>query len=283
MSTSRKLTNKRDIMKIVITTDFSPNAQTAIDYALWLFRGKTTKFYILHAYRSIPSSPENKTTIEAKLKDLVKNLKIENQNPEHRFKSVLISGSILQAISETVKEKQADFVIIGTKGSSALKEIYMGSNAVNVIKNIDSCPVVAVPTTYEVNANSNEILFPNDLNHAFSLEELKPLINMVKLSDSTLVVVYFSVGKKFSIEDKLRNKELLGDHFKEIKSNFIYLDTEDSISATIVKMEKENEKIQMVAMFQNTHGYFEKLMREPVIRNVVFKTEIPFLVLPKIK
>ncbi|WP_339714090.1 universal stress protein [uncultured Kriegella sp.] len=270
-------------MRIVITTDFSLNAQKAIDYALWLFRGRATKFYILHAYQNIPSSPENKTTTYEKLKDLVKSLKEKSQNPQHSFKSVLISGSILYAISEAVKEKQADFVFIGTQGSSALKEIYMGSNAVNVIKNIDSCPVVAVPTTYEVNANSNEILFPNDLNHAFSPEELKPLINMVKLSDSTLAVVYFSVGKKFSVEDKLRNKELLGDHFKEIKSNFIYLNIEDSISSAIVKMEQENQKIQMVAMFPNPHGFLEKLMREPVIRNVVFKTEVPFLVLPKLK
>lgn len=269
-------------MKIVITTDFSLNAQKAIDYALWLFRERATKFYILHAYRSIPSSPENKTTTEAKLKNLVKNLKEANQNHEHKFKSVVISGSILHAISETVSEKKADFVIIGTKGSSALKEIYMGSNAVNVIKNIDSCPILAVPTSYQPISNNNEILFPNDFSHAFSPEELKPLINMVKISDSTLKVVYFNTGKNLDIKHKL-NKELLEERLKEVKSKFLNIDTEDSISTTIVNLEKENQNIQMVAMFPNTHGYFEKLMREPVIRNVVFKTEVPFLVLSKLK
>jgi len=39
----------------------------------------------------------------------------------------------------------------------------------------------------------------------------------------------------------------------------------------------------MVDMLKNKQGFFKKLLREPVLRNVAFKTGVPLLVLPDIE
>lgn len=263
---------------ILIPTDFSINAQKAIDYALFLFEREACNFYILNAYLIVPSAPGNKLDAEHKLAQIVQKLETHKENPKHIFEWILIMDSPLNAINVTIIDKNVDYVFMGTKGSSGLREIFIGSTAMSVIKHIDHCPIFAVPAEYEYDL-PEQIVFINDFRKPLKENELVPLVTIAKLWDSTLNIVHIKVEKELVDAEKL-NKESLRNSLKGVKHHFIEVKMEYMLSSTIHRLENENKNIGMVAMLKNKHGFFKKLFREPVIRNVAFKTKVPLLVLP---
>ncbi len=82
-------------------TDFSKNAQKAIDYAIALFENEECIFYLIHAYHDAPSSSENKKTAGENLKQLAKSLRSKN-NPKHGFEWVLESDSVINLTNRTI-------------------------------------------------------------------------------------------------------------------------------------------------------------------------------------
>jgi len=269
------------MFNILLPTDFSDNAQKAIDYAIYLFDKEECTFYLLHAYYDVPSASDTKFNSENELKHLVEGIASKNENPKHHFERVFLTDSVVNALNITIIDKAVDYIFMGTKGASSLRNIFMGSNTVRVIKQLDTCPIVAVPADYDYDL-PDEIAFANDFKHTFIAIELVPLINFTQLWNSTLLVVHIRSEKKLSNDQKL-NKELLKNALKEVKIRFLEVQMEVSISSTLYRLEKENKKIGMVALLKIKRGFFEKLLREPVIRNISFNTKVPLLVLSKIE
>ncbi|MGB5553558.1 MAG: universal stress protein [Flavobacteriaceae bacterium] len=265
---------------ILLPTDFSENAQKAIKYAVSLFAKEPCQFYLLHAYYNIPSSPGNKFDAEKELNALVNDVSSRYINDLHTFEGVLLVDNPLNAINTAITDKEIDFVFMGTKGASGLRTVFLGSNTAYVIKHIDTCPIVAVPALYD-HGVPEEIAFANDFKKEVDPRELNPLIKIAKLWDSEITVVHIDAEEKLSDMQKL-NRALLRNSFKNITHRFAMETMDLSVSSTIRRMEIEHKTIGMVAMLKNKHGFIEKLMREPVIRNVTFTTEVPFLVLPSL-
>lgn len=89
-------------------------------------------------------------------------------------------------------------------------------------------------------------------------------------------------AKKELDETQKLNKELLRNSLKDIRHRFVKVKKQDSVSSTLNQLEKEYKNIGMVALLKTKHGFFEKLVREPIVRKMAFKTNVPLLVLPQI-
>lgn len=268
------------MLKVLLPTDFSENARKAIDYAVRLFEKEECLFYVLHAYHDAPSATKTKTDLENDLKQLVQTISQERQNPEHNFRSVFMVESLVNALNITMIDMAIDYIFMGTKGVSSLFNVFMGSNTVRVIKQLDTCPIVAVPADYDY-AQPEEILFANDFKHHFIAPELKPLIKLTRLWDSTLWAIHLFAGKALDNAQK-KNKEALKHALKGVKTRFSEVQMEVSITSTLYKLEMENKKIGMVALLKTKHGFLEGLFHEPVLRKMTFNTEVPLLILPEI-
>ncbi|SDE48622.1 Nucleotide-binding universal stress protein, UspA family [Pricia antarctica] len=263
--------------KILLPTDFSDNAQKAIDYALYLFEKETCTFYLLHAYFNVPSATGNKMTAKEDLKQLAQTLEAKN-NSKHLFKTIMETDSVINLVNRTVINKGVDFVFMGTKGSSAMREILIGGNTTDVLKHLVFCPVVTVPEGHD-HGLPEEIVFATDFKHRFEKHELVPLIILTKIWNSRLTVVHVHTEKELN-DDQKQNKELLKQGLKPIKSKFMEIKMEDTIAGTLRNFEREKTEIGLLALLRTRHGYFQKLLREPVVRNMAFRTEVPFMVLP---
>ena len=268
------------MLKILLPTDFSENAQKAIEYAVRLFEKEECLFYVLHAYHDAPSATKTRVDLENDLKQLVETISQERKNPEHNFKSVFMIDSLVNALNITMIDKAIDYIFMGTKGISSLFDVFMGSNTVRVIKQLDTCPIVAVPADYDY-APPKEILFANNYKHRFITPELEPLIKLTRLWDSTLSAIHLLSGKALDKAQK-KNKEALKRALKGVKTRFSEVQMEVSITSTLYKLEKENKKIAMVALLKTKHGFLEGLFHEPVLRKMTFNTEVPLLILPQI-
>lgn len=263
--------------RILLPTDFSENAQNAIDYAIYLFEREPCTFYLLHAYYIVPSETGTKVDAGTSLKTVQKKLE-ETKSPQHSFESVLVTNTALSAIESTILDKKIDYVFMGTKGSSALKKIFMGSVTTSVIKYINSCPIVAVPDVYDYDI-PDHIIFANDFNHMFTEPLLKPLLELSALWDSNVDIVYIDSKKKME-EHQKSNKKLLLQFLSETRHTFVKITKTKSVSFTLKDLQTQYEHIGMIAFLMTKHGIFDKLLREPIIRNMVFMTKVPLLLIP---
>ena len=267
------------MLNILLPTDFSVNAQKAIDYAVRLFEREACIFYVLHAYHDAPSDVKTRVDLENDLKHLVEILS-KKENPKHLFKPVFLIESVVNALNITMIDKAIDYTIMGNKGVSSLFNVFMGSNTVRAISQLDTGPIIAVPADYDYD-RPEEIVFANNFKHRFIAAELEPLIKVTKLWDSTLSVIHILTGKILEKIQK-QNKEALKHALKGVKSRFSEVQMEVSITSSLYKLEKENKKIGMVALLKTKHGILENLFHEPVVRKMTFNTEVPLLILPEI-
>lgn len=280
---------------ILLPTDFSTNARNAIDYAVSLFEKVECVFHILHAFEVGPSNLSStmgkakdtrlfrsiKDESQRGLKALMDELELSNNNSLHSFSGSSIADTLINAIGRTTIDKDVQYIFMGTKGSSALKEVFMGSNTVRVIRKIDFCPIMAVPEDY-VFVPPKEIAFATNFEHTYSEVELVPLMELAKLWDSKITIVHKGTGKELHPHQQTA-KDLLPKRLFGIKYGFEEIKGHNNISGAINKYTRENENIGMISMVNYWHSFFEKLTNENVINRVAFSTEIPFLIFPLIE
>tara|TARA_R110002153_G_scaffold71711_2_gene187956 strand:+ start:239 stop:625 length:387 start_codon:yes stop_codon:yes gene_type:complete len=115
--------------------------------------------------------------------------------------------------------------------------------------------------------------------HAFTSSELTPLIKLASLWGSIINIVY--INSKNELEDiQKSNKVLLQNQLNETKHRFIMVKKKNSVSSTLKDLEKQYTNIGMVTFLKTKHSFFEKLVREPIIKNMSFMTNVPLLILP---
>jgi nucleotide-binding universal stress UspA family protein len=281
--------------KILLPTDFSDNARNAIDYALYLFEKEECIFHVMNSYQAGPSGLSStrskahgtrlyraiKDEAERRVKNLLKDLRDKNQNSLHTFEGLSVSDSLLNAVGRITIDKDVDYIFMGTKGSSAIKEIFMGSNTVKVIQNIDFCPIIAVPGDYIFDL-PDKIAFATNFEHMYSKIELIPFIDLAKLWNSEITIVHVDMEEKGLTKQQKRSKNVLIDRLYGLSHSFEEIKGERKISDAIKSYVSNEKEVGMVAMIGYWHSFFEKLTKENVIKRVAFNTEVPFMVFPLI-
>ena len=278
--------------RIVLPTDFSENAWNAIAYALSIFKEGEYEFLIVNAYQVGSSGlmtkmgRANDTRLfqllkeesERGLEQVLTRIREIDHNPRHSFKTLSIVDTLANAIGKTVYGKEVDCIVMGTKGATGLKEVFMGSNTHKIIEEIDFCPIIAVPEDYKNRGTLDTILLATGYEHLFEAYEFKPLIDIAKLFDSKILVTY--VGNLDKLAPKqLKARKLIEKHLKSIKYEFVEVEKDTSVNKTIQKMVEENSRIDMVAIINYWHSLLEKITHEPVIKKISFNTPVPFLVM----
>lgn len=145
--------------KILYATDFSDNAKNAFQYALNLsqaFGSNITAIHVqekgnpYHAY--LPNSVQ-----EHFLKTMTQDYELFLKEAQSLRQSAsaagmpnldvhyeLKEGSPVKEIIETAEEQKSNLIVMGSKGITNLKKLFLGSNTIRVIKRSE-VPVLVVP------------------------------------------------------------------------------------------------------------------------------------------
>ena len=274
---------------ILIPTDFSDNAYKAISYAVRLLKDETCTFHLLHTYTPaiyqseyLLHSPGQlglgdiyRTDSETKLEDLKQKVISQFNNPKHIFKTYSAFSVLMEAIDELVESKKIDLLIMGTQGATGAKEIFLGSSTVHTIKRA-KCPVLAIPFDFDIEM-PRKILFPTDYEIEYNFELIKQVLFIAKVHKSTLDIMHVRSGYELSEEQK-KNKGKLDHLLAETKHKFHELPDQGIIEAINSIQAELNH--QMLVMVKNKHSFLENLFLKPVINQIGFHSNIPFMVLP---
>jgi nucleotide-binding universal stress UspA family protein len=189
---------------ILVPIDFSANSKKAMDYAALLAQKLDMRIILLHAYH--PSKAEKITNsyklwTEKTLLGTPEEMEFELSAWCHSIRSmkdapvcssIFIKCDLLDEISYMVETHAADLVIMGTKGASGLKEVFIGSNTARVMQLV-SCPVIAVPETYQY-TGIKKIVFATDY-HERDIACICFLVRFARKFNAELMVVHMLDGE----------------------------------------------------------------------------------------
>ena len=274
------------MIKVLLPTDFSDNALNAIQYAEKLFKDERCTFYLLNTYTPVIYSYDfqmNTGGYLGEVSDVIKNnsiselgkIKDKFLNDKHTIETISSFNILTDEITDIVKEKSIDLVIMGTKGATGAKEVLFGSNTIHVIKRA-KCPVLAVPDGYFFEKPS-DILFPSDYKVDYTESQLKILKKLAALYKSKIHVLHVSYSRDLNekeIKNKIKLEKLLVDF------NDSYHDVKDQEIRVAINEFQRSTYVQLLIMINNKHSFFENLFFKPVINQIGFHLNVPFLVIP---
>ncbi|MDG2307114.1 MAG: universal stress protein [Candidatus Binatia bacterium] len=159
------------VNKVLVATDFSENAQGAIDWAGEVARVHGAHVELFHALQApplvlapeiVPLPPEfyerDREHAEKLLAEKAEELRARGLQVE----TSLRSGSARDAILEEAARADVDLVVVGARGTTALERLLLGSVAARVVRDA-ACPVLAIPLE-QVGAHRpiHRLLVPTD-------------------------------------------------------------------------------------------------------------------------
>jgi len=153
--------------KILVPTDFSKTAQTAVAVAADVARKAGAELILLHVIEEASGSSfnvEGEATYRGDSEETFFTLKLIERAKKQMAKALeddklsglkvrqeLRVGNAFHGMTTIIAERKVDLVVMGTAGSSDLENVVIGSNTEKVVR-IAHCPVLTVnkkPTTTE--------------------------------------------------------------------------------------------------------------------------------------
>jgi nucleotide-binding universal stress UspA family protein len=272
---------------ILIPTDFSDNAWNAITYALQFFKKEKCKFYLLHTYTptfyrmdyamggpAFNAIPDMEVDVAlAGLQKTLKDVQEQFPNKNHSFEIVSAFNTLTDEVNELSKKKDIDLVVMGTQGATGAKQFFMGTSTVFVIRKA-KVPVMAIPNNCRFQPDK-KVLFPSDFLSPYKKTEVYHIIELAKTHGAEVTVLHVKEEYVLS-ETQLANKYRLLKHLRNTPYNIVEVRGKLMPDAVLEYIEEHD--MDMLAMMNRDHSFFEKILIKQNIDQIGFHVHIPFLV-----
>jgi len=259
-------------MKILLPTDFSNNAKKAIDYAIQCFpNADFTLLHIVYLHQAgstmiVDINHELVKANQPKINELI--LQLKQKNSQLKIKGKVDVGFFSQTIIELTQEIEIDLIILGTKGSSGLEEVLIGSNAADVVKNVNK-PILIVPHNCEVKCPQH-ILLSSD----FSPESQKKEMNLID-TIRTYFNAQLDLLHVFSSKDK--TKDVNYSDLIEKKEVEIHVISSEIIEDAILSYAHE-KKYDLITLIPKDRGLIRNLFHHSITKKLSMHSDIPLLI-----
>lgn len=263
---------------IIVPTDFSDYAQTALRYAISIANRFGSAIHLVNGVDIVSSTGiytdvNNmiQETAMIKLKDVVSENSKELQNLSVIIPKT-IRGEIVGGIVDYAKDVNADLIVMGTQGASGLKEIFIGTTAQGVIKH-SKLPVLVIPKETKL-MEPKQMALTVDQEEIHSEDVLSPFKKLVQAFDAKAIVFHFNAQYEVSTVDPNLDKYLSDIDY----STHNHYSGEKNVERAINEFVKE-EGIDLLTMVRRKRSFFDRIFHKSVTTREVFHSKVPVLIL----
>lgn len=194
---------------ILVPCDFSKPAVNAFRFALDIARKSKGTVHLLNVVE-LPAIHDPVIMpvmafergflkeLKGKIMDRFSKMNAQYNKAKVTVRSEVAFGSPARMIGETIRKRKIDLVVMGTHGTSGIREYVVGSNAEKIVRQ-SPVPVLAIKE-YPRNGIKN-IVFPNDLD----TEKQEKLIQKVKelqaFFKATIHILYINTPTNFTADN----------------------------------------------------------------------------------
>ena len=242
--------------RILVPTDFSPQAENALKVAAQIARKNGAAIYLEHSL-DMPSHFALSGNKSAKPESIYF-IRLAEQNFEELLKKEYLfdlevheaigHGEIYDDVQLAVKDKNIDLIVMGSHGTSGFKELFIGSNAEKVVRT-SSIPVLVIKNSHDV-FDVKDFVFATD----FSEECRKPFDAAQKFARAVgakIHLLFINTPADFKTSEE--TQQLMENFVKGMGAANYTLNTynDSSVEKGILGFAK-SKNVQLIGM--STHG-----------------------------
>ena len=267
--------------RILVPTDFTESAETALYYAIEMAKKVNAEIILFHAYTvfdDASSSLENlrrkeKNKIERRLESLT--VKIEHSGGIN-YKVCSAEGPVVKSILNAVKEFKADCIIMGTLGENSLANLVFGSVTAKIIDKA-KCPVISVPESASC-STIKRIVYATDYNSS-DITTLNKVVEIARPYNAQINILHIAYEKESANEEM----NLMRKFMEEVNEQLDYNNFSFQMLAAANIEEKMKEYIQsesadLFAMSAHHKDLWDKLADNSLTNKMAYKSSVPLLV-----
>ncbi len=278
--------------KILVLTDFSNNSMKACMYAAEIAYKSGATIHLLHVVEPVVDKIRQPHALHEKLEDEIIKSRYSEVHavrrsvlslfPSVNIESELASGKVTASILDCARKIEADLILMGTKGATGLKEIFMGSVATDTIGQ-STLPVLAIPEAYKMEQPDAILFATNHFEENTNL--LKPVIELAKLFQATVHTVVFWDTHHADESSYLINTSQLNHYMEFLKRSFPDVSFKGEVlkgedfEQTIVSYDEKNE-VDILAMITYHKSFWDRFLRRSKTKQMTFHSVIPVLAIP---
>lgn len=261
----------------LVPVDFSATSVNAAEYAVALTKDiPDASILLYHVYNRISFATltdkeegSRKMVTDAELNTLKDKLHIsDNQTVSIESEE----GSFIETLEKHALSNHVDMIIMGITGSSRISQVFMGTNTLNVIRNIN-VPVMIVPPDAKFTGIKN-VLFTSDFKDVARttpfaalkkiLDIFKPKLNILNVDSEH----YIELTDEFKIE-----KEVMEDKLSSYNPEFSFLRSYDFLDG--INKFAEAKDIDVIITVPRKHSFLSQLFKTSHTKKLAYHSHVP--------
>lgn len=276
--------------KILFPTDFSSTSNNAFIYALHFTESIKAELIVLHVY-DLPVL--HMGGLPANIKEVYDSIELEKfdnfkdqipflheiadkNNLGHiKWNNILKHGDLIWAINHMVEEESIDYVVMGTKGATGLKETFMGSTTGSVIAESDAI-IIGIPDVAKFHGIKT-ITFTTRFRDK-DIKALQKVVELARAFEAKVTCLYVKTPKSDVHSNVIDDWRIL---FQNDKVSFHIIEHPKAKDAILEFL--ENNQSDMLAMLNYKKGFFEELFHQSLTQKLSYHIAIPILALHEAK
>lgn len=270
--------------KILFPTDFSDVSKNAFIYALKLAEFINAEIVTMHVYQLPQANYVNVSEYLHEIYDVTELSNFENYKDEvpilrkiaeannlgHiKISHVLILGNLVPEIKKITENENFDFVVMGTKGATGLKETFFGTIASKVMNDVKAL-VLAIPEHCKYHP-IEKILF---------ITQYKPedtgsfvrVLSLAKIFQAHIDCLRVASPHHEVKDDSRKDWKVLVEN-NEVTFHSIKGEDVEGIILNFIDL----HKINLIAMHVYHRNFFEKLFEISLSKKLAFHINVPIL------
>lgn len=275
---------------ILVPIDFSNDAYNALFFTTQLLKETNCTFHILNCYdektkvltkkaaehngkelQYVQSADSKEGLLKTKHR-----IVLDTGYAKHIFESISKKGDLIKSVGKLVKDLQIDLVVMGNKGITGAKDLFMGSNTTRVIHSGLACPILTIPKEIDFKTPKHLALV-TDYKNCISAEQMAAILEITRISGASIRVMHINEKERLD-KFETSNMNTLTHYLEEVDHSFHWMPKFASKTEAI-QLFLEELGIDFLIMFKSEHSVMEKIFREAVIKKITFDVELPFLVI----
>ncbi|TXC85329.1 hypothetical protein [Luteibaculum oceani] len=287
-STERKLQNEYLPSTLIVATDFSEGARSAMINAVNTFLPALKKIILLNAY-SVPSiSIGSLVTVkdilfqlsEEGLEEELKVLEKHLGSTAVEIEVLSKNGELFEIINEFKLGEERPMVCLGTTGASNVENVYHGHTTVQTTQKLSNIPVFTLPLGRKLSKPKN-VIYISDIQEIENITRIDTVVGCSLAFGTTIHVAHISERNILQPSRITAADRDLMPFYKELypNANFTYqtLNGIEDIGQQLSNL-AENYRADFIYMVVKEDGFLNDVFGEKYLAEKTYFNQLPTII-----
>lgn len=266
-------------MKIILPIDFSNNSINALDFAIAMAEKQSGEIVLVHVIEAVfDFASQASIAMENMHRDaesLMQKTLEKYRDAKVKFATIIKEGTASISVARIARDMDADLIVMGVHGTSAIKIALIGSTTINVIKE-STIPVLVVPeesTAEEVGKVALALEFADHEEKFFSW-----IVDLSIGWGLALEFVHVQTSTDFEeVPGVKKLEDFLASRHPEIPLKIHTFYAKTPVEG-LDQFLRENEHV-VLAMCHEHKNLWDQILHRSQTMKMVFHSKVPLLVM----